>query len=149
MRNPKDFWSGMIYICFGVVALVVAHGYNMGTARRMGPAYFPVILGSLLIFIGTISVIRSFLIQGLPLSAFSLRKAALIVGSVLVFGLTVRSFGLLLALPLLTITSALASSRFCWVPSISMALGLTIFCSLVFIHGLGIPIPLIGSWLGR
>ena len=149
MRSPKDFWSGVIYIFFGLLALVVAQDYSMGTARKMGPAYFPVILGSLLVFVGTISVIRSFLIEGGSLAAFSLRKGALIVGSVLFFGLTVRGLGLLLALPSLAIMSALASSRFRWAPSISLALGLTVFCSLVFIHGLGIPIPLIGSWLGK
>src|SRR5262245_41244400 len=149
MRSPKDFWSGVIYIAFGVIALVLSHDYSMGTARRMGPAYFPVLLGSSLALVGTISVIRSFLIQGAPLAAFSLRKGALIVGSVLVFGLTLRGLGLLLALPLLTLTSALASSRFRWGPSLSLALGLTLFCSVVFLQGLGIPIPLIGGWLGR
>jgi putative tricarboxylic transport membrane protein len=55
---------------------------------------------------------------------------------------------LLIALPLLVIISALASSQFRWVPTIALAAGLTVFCAFVFIKGLGVPLPLIGPWLG-
>ena len=63
-RNPKDFWTGLIYICFGSSAILIAREYGMGTAVKMGPAYFPTILGGLLVGIGAISVIRSFVVRG-------------------------------------------------------------------------------------
>ena len=120
----------------------------MGTALRMGPAYFPSLLGGALIFIGAIALIRAFVVRGTPIGSLAWRKAALIVGAVIVFGLTVRGLGLVIALPLLVISSALASSKFGWASTIAMAAGLTVFCVLVFIKGLGVPLPLIGSWIG-
>jgi hypothetical protein len=44
IRNPKDFWTGLIYIFFGSSAIVIAREYGMGTAIKMGPAYFPTVL---------------------------------------------------------------------------------------------------------
>jgi len=148
IRGTKDFWSGLLYIFFGSTALLVGRDYGMGTALRMGPAYFPSLLGALLILIGAISVIRSFFVQGTPIGDFALKKLAFVVGSVILFGAIVRGVGLAIALPLLAIISARASSRFGWMPSIAIAAGLTVFCILVFLKGLGVPLPLIGSWLG-
>ena len=59
--SGKDFWTGLIYIFFGSSAILIARGYGMGTAIKMGPAYLPSILGGLLIIIGIISLIRSIL----------------------------------------------------------------------------------------
>jgi putative tricarboxylic transport membrane protein len=148
IRGPKDFWSGVLYIVIGSTAITVAADYGMGTALKMGAAYFPSLLGALLILIGAISVIRSFIIQGAPIGALAFKPLASIVGSVVLFGVIIRGAGLAIALPLLVIVSSLASSRFRWLPSIAMAAGLTVFCILVFLKGLGVPLPLIGSWLG-
>ena len=120
----------------------------MGTAVKMGPAYFPTILGGLLVLIGTISVIRSFVVTGTPIGAFAIKGLVLIVGATLLFGFLVRGAGLIVALPLLVIASAYASERFRWKPTMVMALGLTLFCILVFIKGLGVPLPVVGSWFG-
>lgn len=147
MRSPKDFWSGVIYIVFGASALIIGRDYSMGTALRMGPAYFPSLLGGGLVLIGAIAVVRGFAIRGPALGALAWRKVAFIVGSVLLFGFTVRGLGLAIALPLLVISSARASSRFSWVSSIAMAAGLTVFCVLVFLKGLGVPLPLLGEWI--
>ena len=73
IRSAKDFWSGLIYICLGSSAMIIARDYSMGTAVKMGPAYFPTILGGLLVLIGTISVIRSFVVTGTPIGAFAFK----------------------------------------------------------------------------
>lgn len=147
-QNPKDFWTGLIYIFFGSSAILIARDYGMGTAIKMGPAYFPSILGGLLLVIGAIAVIRSFLVPGAPISAFAFKGLTLIIVSVVAFGLIVRGAGLAVALPLLVIISALASAKFRWSPTLIMAAGLTIFCVFVFLKGLGIPLPVLGSWFG-
>jgi hypothetical protein len=147
-RSPKDFWTGLIYIFFGSSAILIAREYGMGTAIKMGPAYFPTILGGLLVVIGAISVIRSFVVPGAPIGAFVFKGLILVTVAVLVFGFVVRGAGLVVALPLLIIISAVASSRFRWRPTLIMVAGLTIFCVLVFIKGLGIPLPIVGPWLG-
>lgn len=148
IRSSKDFWSGLIYIFFGASAVLIAREYGMGTALRMGAAYFPTLLGGLLVAIGVISVVRSFLLHGSPISAFGLKGLALVIVSVVLFGATVRGAGLVIALPLLVMISALGSTRFRWVPSLALAAGLTLFCVFVFLRGLGIPLPLTGPWLG-
>ena len=147
-RSPKDFWTGLIYIFFGASAILIAREYGMGTAIKMGPAYFPTILGATLAGIGAISVIRSFIVPGPPIGAFAFKGLTLVTVSVLIFGYIVRGAGLAVALPVLVIVSALASSRFRWRPTLIMAAGLTIFCVLVFVKGLGIPLPIIGPWFG-
>ncbi|HEY2990999.1 MAG TPA: tripartite tricarboxylate transporter TctB family protein [Candidatus Binatia bacterium] len=147
-QNPKDFWTGLIYIFFGSTAILVAREYGMGTAVRMGPAYFPTILGGLLVGIGAIAVIRSFIVPGTPVGAFAFKGLILVSVAVLLFGFIVRGAGLAVALPLLVIVSALASERFRWRHTLIMAAGLTVFCVLVFLKGLGIPLPVVGRWFG-
>jgi putative tricarboxylic transport membrane protein len=148
IRSTKDFWTGLIYLSFGVSAILIARDYSLGTGGKMGPAYFPTILGGLLVVIGAIAVIRSFVVPGAPIGAFAFKGLILVTAAVLVFGFVVRGAGLVVALPLLVIVTAVASSRFRWRPTLIMAAGLTIFCVLVFIKGLGIPLPIVGPWFG-
>src|SRR4029450_8018657 len=81
----------------------------MGAALKMGPAYFPTVLGVLLSFIGVISLVRSFVQKGDPIPAFAWRPLLLITGATVVFGLLVRGAGLVIALPLFIIMTAFAS----------------------------------------
>ena len=148
IRGRKDFWTGFIYIFFGASAILIARDYGMGTGVRMGPAYFPTILGGLLILIGGISVIRSFIVIGTPIGACTFKGLSFVIGSTVVFGLLVRGAGLVVALTALVIISAYGSTHFRWRPTIIMAVGLTLFCVFVFLKGLGIPLPVIGPWLG-
>ena len=148
IRSTKDFWTGLIYIFFGSSAVLIARDYGMGTALRMGPGYFPTVLGILLALIGLISLVRSFIETGSPIGALAFKGLFLVVGSTLVFGLIVRGAGLAVALPVLVIMSAYASVRFRWGPSLVLAAGLTVFCVLVFLKGLGVPLPILGSWFG-
>jgi hypothetical protein len=148
IRSSKDFCTGLVYVFFGISAILIARDYGMGTGGKMGPAYFPTILGGLLLIIGAIAVIRSFIVSGTPIGAFAFKGLILISVSVLMFGFIVRGAGLALALPLLVIISAGASARFRWRPTLLTAAGLTIFCILVFLKGLGIPLPAIGPWFG-
>jgi putative tricarboxylic transport membrane protein len=148
-RNAKDFWTGLIYLFVGCGALIISRDYGMGTAVKMGPAYFPTILSLLLMVIGIISVIRSFVKSGSPIGVVAWKGLLLIVASTVLFGMIVRGAGLLLALPLLVIISALASTRFSWKTSLAEAVGITAFCILIFLKGLGVPLPILGSWFGN
>ena len=67
----------------------------------------------------------------------------------MLFGLIVRGAGLIVALPALVIVSAYGSIRFRWGESLALAAGLTLFCILVFLKGLGVPLPIVGSWFTR
>jgi Tripartite tricarboxylate transporter TctB family len=148
IRSTKDFWTGVLYVFFGASAVLIAREYGMGTALRMGPGYFPTVLGVLLALIGIISLVRSFIATGSPIGGLAFKGLLLVVGSTLVFGFIVRGAGLAVALPVLVIMSAYASVRFRWGPSLALAAGLTLFCVLVFLKGLGVPLPILGSWFG-
>jgi hypothetical protein len=143
---PKDFCAALIYLGVGVATLLIGREYKMGTAVHMGPAYFPTLLALLLLLIGTISLVRSFLQDGEPIPAFAWKPLGLIVAATIVFGLIVKGAGLLIALPLFVIMTAHASVKFRWVPTLALAAGATLFCTLVFVKGLGVSLPLVGRW---
>ena len=146
--SPKDFWSGLIYLFFGLSAIIIARDYDMGNALKMGPAYFPTLLGWLLVTIGAISVLRSFLVRGTPIGSFPIKALLIIIGATVLFGWMLRGAGMAIALPILVIFSAAASKRFRLLPTLLMAAGLTLFCVMVFLKGLGVPLPVIGDWFG-
>ena len=148
IRSPKDFCAALIYLVIGVATIVIGRDYQMGTAFKMGPAYFPTLLAGLLTFIGLISLIRSFLQKGEPIPAFAWKPLLLITAATVVFGLLVRGAGLVIALPLFVLMTSFASVKFRWGPSLLLAAGATVFCSLVFVTGLGVPLPIIGRWFG-
>lgn len=146
-RNPRDLWAGLIYLALGVTVVWIGRGYAQGTSARMGPGYFPTVLGVLLAFLGALSIARAFVRPGEPISAIAWRPLLLILGATVVFGLLLPGGGLLLALPALIVVSALAS-RYSRVDagSIAALIGIVVFCYLVFVKGLGVPMPLLGSW---
>ncbi|WP_301103461.1 tripartite tricarboxylate transporter TctB family protein [Propionivibrio sp.] len=147
-RNAKDFWTGIIYIVVGGAAIILGRDYGLGTAMKMGSAYFPVILSGLLILIGSLSVIRSFIKPGTPVGTVAWKGLTMIIGATVLFGFIVRGAGMAIALPLLVIISAYASNRFSWKYALALAAGVTVFCILVFQVGLGVPLPIFGSWFG-
>lgn len=148
IRSPKDFYAGLIYLGVGLSAIYIGRELPMGTALKMGPAYFPAVLGWLLAFIGALSLVRSFLRKGTPIPRYAWKQMLMITGATLVFGLIVRGVGLVVALPLFIIMTSMASVKFRWGPTLAVAAVATILCSLVFVKGLGVPLPLIGKWLG-
>ena len=148
MKNPRDLWMGVIYIAVGASAVVLARDYGRGTAFRMGPGYFPMLLGGLLAAIGLISLVRAALRAGAPLPPLRFKGLLAVTLATLAFGLLVRGAGLVVALPLLVLASASASVRFRWGPAVVLAAGLTLFCVAVFLNGLGVPLPILGPWLG-
>jgi len=69
IKAPKDFWAGLMFIGFGAFFIIWAlTHYQMGTAVRMGPAYFPAMLGGLMLFLGVLVLIESFAMDGPPLT---------------------------------------------------------------------------------
>jgi hypothetical protein len=64
IKSPKDFWAGLMFIGFGLFFVIWAlTHYQMGTAVRMGPAYFPAVLGGLLAVLGAVVLMESFVLR--------------------------------------------------------------------------------------
>jgi hypothetical protein len=149
IRNPRDFWAGAIYLALAIVAIWIGRNYQLGTSERMGPGYFPTALGSILALFGVVSIGRSLIRPGEAIAALAWRPLVLVLGATVLFGLLLDRLGLLIALSCLIVVSALASrySRLDATSIVAM-IGLVAFCALVFVKGLGVPMPLIGTWLG-
>lgn len=148
IRDPKDFLSGLMFMGFGGAAIVLGQDYEMGRAVRMGPGYFPVLLGGLLCIVGAACLLRSLLRPGEPVGRLAVKPLLLVVVSTLVFGLLLRNAGLVAALAVSILLSAMASSQFSRKTTALTIVGMTTFCYLVFLKGLGLPIPVLGPWLG-
>ena len=148
IRHPQDFWSGIMFMFFGLAAVIIGQDYPMGTAGRMGPAYFPVVLGGLLTLIGLATTLRALWLRGEPIQNFSVRDAAMIVVAVVLFGVLVRNAGIVVAVAALIMVSSYASEKFKFKASIILSAGAIAFCILVFVKGLGLPLPVFGPWLG-
>ena len=148
IKAPKDFWTGVIYIALGAAALWFGAEYQMGTAGRMGPGYFPKVLASILVALGAISLVRSFLTNGEPVTAVAVKPLVLILAACALFSFLLPTMGLGVALLVLCVVSAAASDQFRFDPKVAVGLlALIVVCALVFVKGLGVPIPLLGSAL--
>lgn len=124
--------------------------YKLGTASRMGPGYFPFFLSLGLGGMGLVAVARSFLMDGEPVDHFAWKPLALIIGSCIAFGLLIKGAGLVVALVVLCLMSAAASAYFAFNAKALVGMALLVLgCSLVFVKGLGVPIPIFGAWFGN
>lgn len=148
LSSPKDFWAGLIYIGVALLALVVGADYRTGTAGRMGPGYFPKALAGILLVLGLVAVIRGFTLKGGAIGRVMWKPLVLCLLAVVLFGLLITTVGLLGTLPLLVLVSAAASQEFRLDLKATAGLAaITGLCALVFVKGLGVPMPLIGPWL--
>lgn len=148
IKQPKDFLSGLLFVAFGGIFLVVAQDYSLGTLRRMGPGWFPTAVASLLVGVGVVMVAKSFLGARQPGPAFDWVKLAIVSVALFLFSLTLRGAGVVVAVVLLVMVSAQAYQPVNQVRMAITAIGLGIFCAIVFVKFLGLPFPIIGPWLG-
>ena len=110
IRNPRDFWSGVLFTLLGVGALAIGSQYTLGTAARMGPGYFPRILGILLIVLGVAIALRALRVRGEAMPRFRVRPLVVVLGSVVLFGAIVRPLPSRLHMPISPRSSSSGSS---------------------------------------
>jgi hypothetical protein len=139
---PKDFWSGIMFLAFAAVALLAARGYSLGTPGRMGPGYFPILLATVLGGLGLVLVVRSFVIASDGLSRLHLLPLAIIALGVCLFGVFIERLGLVIALIVVTVVTALASRESRPMEFTALALVLAAFSVGVFVYALRLPLPI-------
>lgn len=150
IRDPRDFWAGVLFTAAGLAAIVLGRGYPVGTTASMGPGYFPRVLGGLLLLLGLATAIRS-LRPGRPLAtlgAVRLRPLVMVLASIVAFALALPKLGLVVASMLVVVLSRAAAPGFRWVEVLLFGAGLTLFCLAVFVWGLKMPMDLWPSFLG-
>ena len=149
IRHPKDFAAGLMFIAFGVAAIAIGGGYPLGVAARMGPGYFPRILGILLIVLGAVVTLRALRLDGAKITLESPRPLLIVLGSIVLFGLTARPLGLVVATILLIVVSSAASTEFRWKEALISGVILATLAVAGFIWGLGLQFSVWPTFLGK
>ena len=145
--NIRDIGAGLIFIAIGLLFGLGSIRLEIGTALRMGPGYFPLVLAGLLVALGLVIVAHGLRHPTTGRLAIPWRGLVLILAAPVVFGLTVRGLGLVPTLMLVVLISAFASQRMSVPLALVLSAALTLFCVLVFSLGLGLPLRLFGPWL--
>jgi hypothetical protein len=141
--NNRDVWAGLLLIAIGAAALFIARNYTFGTALRMGPGFFPIVLGGVLILFG-LYILATGLRTGEAIEgSWSLRALIILPLSLVLFGVLMEHGGFVPAMLVLIFGSATASTEFRFVEALLFAIGLTALCVAVFVWGLGLPYPLL------
>ncbi|MDO9092637.1 MAG: tripartite tricarboxylate transporter TctB family protein [Rubrivivax sp.] len=151
IKSEKDFWSGLMFIAVGVGFAWGALNYSFGTSARPGPAYFPFGLGVLQAVLGAFLVFKALTFEvegGDPIGPWPVKKAAIILGAVVIFGLALPRLGMAISLPLLIGIGSLASGEFRWKEVLANSIILTVGSWAIFIKGLGLTLPLWPVFLG-
>lgn len=142
ITHPKDFYAGLMFFSVGLIAMILAFGYPLGTASRMGPGYFPRVLGGILMLLGAILSVRSFWDESDPIAPFGWKAIALVLGSVCLFGAIVMTVGMVVATTVLIFVSGYASKEFNVRESIISSVVLSAVAVGLFILGLKLQFPI-------
>ena len=150
IRNHKDFSAGLLFILFGMAATFSAKSYQIGTAAKMGPGYFPLVLGFILTVLGFVISLKS-LSKGRGLRRKALvrfRPVVFVLSSIVLFGLLLLPLGLPLSTFLLILISSMGSDEFKMKVAILNAFVLLIVVLIIFVYFLQFQIPVLPAFLG-
>jgi len=145
-RALKDLLAGLLYLAIGGAALFFARSYPFGSAFRMGPGYFPMVCGGVLVLLGTILVLRSFVFSDSPPDRIRLRPLLLVLGATALFALGIERFGLAVSTTLVVVVSYLANDRPRPLEALLLALVLVAMAVGVFAYGLQLPFRVWPEW---
>ena len=144
IKNQEDFWAGLMFIGFGVLAIVVARDYPMGSAMRMGPGYFPTWLGGIMILLGLGLALRATRVAGIGIGPWGWRPLIVLSIAFLVYGLLMETFnvGFIPSLIAVIVVSSFAGREFRPVELALLTAVLVAGAVGLFIYGLELPYPL-------
>lgn len=142
MKTGKDFWSGIMFLCFAAAGLYAARGYSLGSSGKMGPGYFPLVLGIALGAIGLLLVARAIISGDEDIGSFNLRPLLLLVLGVNTFGLAILPLGLVVTLIITVAIAALAGRQSGPIEVVVLALSLAALSIGIFHFALRLPLPI-------
>lgn len=142
IRNPKDFWSGMMFLAFGGAGMWMAKAFSFGTAARMGPAYFPTVIGGLLVAFGLFIALRGLVMTGEGVGRFHHKTLFLILASIALFGFTLQYFGLFCAVLASVVLASMGGHEFRMREALVVSACLAAGSIVVFVFALKLQIPI-------
>jgi len=151
IRNQRDFWSGVLFIITGVVFMILSRQYQFGTAAKMGPGYFPTVLGGMMTVLGLMLLIPAISKRSpvVKVDRIDLKVILIILLAVPVYAATLPSLGFIVSLFLLIIISSMASHEFTLKTALISSVVLLVFSWLVFVKGLELQFPFLPTFLTR
>jgi len=143
IKNFKNFCAGLLFILFGVAFTWGATRYSMGSAAKMGPGYFPLILGGLLSILGGIIFVRSLVNRSGDgrVGQILLKPGVLVFGSIAAFALLLKTAGLVVSIFALILVASFASREARFRDSLISAVLLCAVSLAIFVYGLNLQIP--------
>ena len=150
LKNPKDFWAGVMFavIGFAFAIIVKVYDYPMGTASRMGAGYFPYVLGIVMGVLGLLILGQALLTTGGPIGKFAWRPLIWVLSAFVIFGLTAKFLGLVIAILLLVVISSYGGHEHRWKEAIISSVILAASSIAVFVYGLKLPFPIWPEFFG-
>ncbi|MFL1875574.1 tripartite tricarboxylate transporter TctB family protein [Hansschlegelia beijingensis] len=145
--DTRELACGGLFVAFAAAFAYGTVDLPLGSALRMGPGYFPLMLAIILGVLGLIIIFKGLGRAPSPIGGVPWRGLLFILAGPIVFGLTVRGLGLAAAIALVAAIATLASARAGIRLMLLLTLSLTVFCVIVFSYGLGLPYALVGPWL--
>ncbi len=142
-RRNRDFWAGLMFLGIGIAAILIAREYPFGSTLRMGPGYFPILLGGILGLFGIYIMGKGLRTKEKVRGNWSTRAFIVLPVVTVLFGVLIERAGFIPALAVLVFGSAAAGSEFKWSEVLLLTLFLTLLSLALFIWGLGLPYPLI------
>jgi lysylphosphatidylglycerol synthetase-like protein (DUF2156 family) len=146
MRSPQDLGAGLVFVLIGAAGLYFGQDLAVGSAARMGPGYFPILLSSLIIGVGIVVGVKGLAVDGPPIERIHIRPLAIILAAILAFGALIDWIGLALTTAILTILAAYARREVNLKETLLLAAGSALFAVGVFVYALTQPLP---AWWGR
>ena len=142
IRSQMDFWCGVLFVAIGLTVVILAQDYRLGTAARMGPGYFPTLLGALLALLGLTLSLPALVKDGERLPAMRLRPLLMVLLGIAAFGLTLESLGFVVAVIALVVVSGLAEPDLKPLEVAGVTVFMVTFSTLIFVFLLSLPLPL-------
>lgn len=151
IRNHRDFWAGVLFIVTGLLFMALSRQYTMGTAAKMGPGYFPTVLGGIMAVLGVLILLPAFSRKSpeVRVTNVDLKSNFLVLLGVAVYAFTLPKLGFLIAAVLLIVIAAFAHHEFKFRQTVLLAIGLVIFSWLAFVKGLELQFPFLPPALTR
>lgn len=144
--DTANLICGLLFIGLGLFFVMQSLSLELGTAFRMGPGYFPLVLAGVLTLLGVVILGQSVKVTGEVIGAIAWRGMLFILPAPIVFGLLVRGAGFVPALFVAAFIASFASERLRVPAALALAAGITLFSVLVFSYGLGLPFERFGPW---
>lgn len=144
MRLTKDFLSGVMFSVFGLGAAIIATGYGFGSPARMGPGFFPIVVGVLLAAMGLALIVQSLRDPEAdkPVERLHLRPLFFISAAIASFGILMEERGLIAALVALIVIARFAGREGSIAELAVMVVVLIAVAVGIFVYGLNIYLRL-------